>query len=294
VALTLARARSGAIVIALLAIPLTLIRSCALGDARDASSFDRAVRRVGAPVEAGAGYAMSVVGSFFERWVFQARMVEERDQLDVENRDLRRQLRQLARLEDENRQLRRSLQMRDQVPEDLLAASVTGTEQSPVFRVVKISLDRGAGYVRRGMAVIAPDGVVGRVERTYDAHSDVKLITDPSSRVAVEVARTHEPGILEGLGEDLCRVRLPSEPPVVEGDVIQTSGADDLFPKAHPIGRVSRVDKRPDAQIVDVIPSVRFDRLDMVWVVLAHAPAPDPDAGAPRAEQPSRGLLPVR
>ena len=65
---------------------------------------------------------------------------------------------------------------------------------------------------------------MGRVDRAYDEHSDVKLITDPASRVAVEIARTHEPAILEGMGEDLCRLRVPSAQPVVEGDMVQTSG----------------------------------------------------------------------
>ena len=31
-----------------------------------------------------------------------------------------------------------------------------------------------------------------------------------------------------------------------------------------------------------------------VWVVLAHAPKPDPEAGKPQARTPSRGVLPVQ
>src|SRR5690606_4255450 len=144
-----------------------------------------------------------------------------------------------------------------------------------------------------GMAVIAADGVVGRIERTFDEHSDVKLITDPGSRVAVEIARTHEPAILEGLGEDVCTLRVPSAQPVVEGDLVQTSGADDLFPKGHPIGRVIAVEQRADVQVVQVIPSVRFDRLDMVWVVLANAPPDDPEAGNTRPLNPAQGLVAI-
>lgn len=291
-AITLSSVRSAAIAGLLLGIPITLLYGTTT-DARDAGPFDRAVRRVGAPLESGVGYAASVVGSFFERWVFQAEMLADKEDLEAENREYRRRLRELARLEDENRQLRRSLQMRDQVPEDLLSAEVTGGEQSAFFRVVKVRIDRGFRYVRPGMAVIAPDGVVGRIERAYDEHSDVKLITDSGSRVAVEIARIHEPAILEGLGEDSCRLRVPSAQTVVEGDLVQTSGADELFPKGHPIGRVVAVETRADMQVVEVVPTVRFDRLDMVWVVLANAPPADPNAGVKPAHRPAQGLLPV-
>jgi len=291
-AITLSSIRSAALLAVLLGVPLTLLYGTVTGS-RDASPFDRAVRRIGAPLEAGAGYAAGVVGSFFERWVLQAQMIEEKDRLEGENRELTRRLRELERLEDENRQLRRALQMRDQVPEDLLSAEVTGGEQSAFFRVIKVRIDRGGRYVRAGMAVIAADGVVGRIERTFDEHSDVKLITDPGSRVAVEIARTHEPAILEGLGEDVCTLRVPSAQPVVEGDLVQTSGADDLFPKGHPIGRVIAVEQRADVQVVQVIPSVRFDRLDMVWVVLANAPPDDPEAGNTRPLNPAQGLVAI-
>lgn len=293
-AVSLRDIRSGAIIVALLGIPILLLRST-VQDPHHMNGFDRAVHRIGAPLEAGVTYSARWVGSFFERWVFQARMLEEKQALEEQTREQKRQLVELAQLREENRQLRRALQMRDQVPEDLLSAAVTGVEQSPFFRVVKISVDRGDDYVRPGMAVLAPDGVVGRINRTHAEHADVMLITDPESKIAVEVARTRCPGILEGAGEDVTKVRIIScDEPVVEGDVIQTSGVDDLFPKGHPVGRVVTVDRKVDAQLVDVVPSVRFDRLDMVWVVLANAPAADPQAGKPRARVPARGLGPMR
>jgi len=275
VAVSFRNIRSGAVIVLLLGIPIVLLRST-VQDPHHMNAFDRAVHRIGAPLEAGVTYSARWVGSFFERWVFQARMLEDKQALEEQTRDQKRQLVELAQLKEENRQLRRALQMRDQV-------------------VVKISVDRGDSYVRPGMAVLAPDGVVGRINRTNAQHSDVMLITDPESKIAVEVARTRCPGILEGAGEDMCKVRIIScDEPVLEGDVIQTSGVDDLFPKGHPVGRVATVERKVDAQLVDVVPSVRFDRLDMVWVVLANAPQADPQAGKPRARVPSRGLGPLR
>ena len=282
------------LVLILLGIPVLLLRSAAQEPHR-LSSFDRAVRRIGGPLEAGLGYAATTVGSFFERWLLQARLQEINSELSAENRELRLRLRELLRIEEENRELRRSLQMRDKVAEDMLAAEVTAFEQSPYFRVLKIVLDRGDRFVRPGMAVLADTGVVGRIDRVADDRSDVMLITDPRSKVAVEVARTRAAGILEGVGEDACAVVVASETPAQVGDLIQTTGADDLFPKGHPVGQVVKVEELVgDQQRLSVLPAVRFDRLNMAWVILASAPAPDTMADQRQRPGAARGLQPLR
>jgi rod shape-determining protein MreC len=287
-------ARSALLVAVLLGVPVLLLRA-ATQDPQGLSSFDRAVRRVGGPLEAGVSYAAGTVGRFFERWVLQARLQQENEDLTADNRELRRQLRALASVEDENRELRRSLQMRDKVPEDMIAAEISGVEQSPYFRVVKLTIDRGSGYVRPGMAVITDAGVVGRIDRADEHHADVMLLTDPRSRVAVEVARTRAPGILVGADEDSCTVDIPADFATQVGDFIQTSGVDELFPRGQPVGQVAEVeDVAGDQQRVRVIPAVRFDRLDMVWVVLASAPPPDPNADTARKPPLAAGLGPIR
>ena len=140
-----------------------------------------------------------------------------------------------------------------------------------------------------------PDGVVGRINRTGPAHSDVMLITDPESKIAVEVARTRAPGILAGEDEDTCTVHIPSDFPVQVGDIIQTSGVDELFPRGQPVGSVVRVEEVVGGQQrVQVVPAVRFDRLDMVWVVLASAPPPDPSADTARKPPLAAGLGPLK
>ena len=286
--------RNALLAVLLLGIPVLLLRS-AVQEPQGLSGFDRTVRRIGAPLEAGISYAAGSVGRFFERWVLQARLQEDNEKLEADNRKLRLELRALQAVEEENKELRRSLQMREKVPEDMIAAEISGVEQSPYFRVVKLQIDRGEAFVRPGMAVIADAGVVGRIDRAEATHADVMLITDPRSKVAVEVARTRAPGILAGEDEDTCIVHVASDFPVHVGDIIQTSGVDELFPRGQPVGQVVRVEEVVgDQQRVHVVPSVRFDRLDMVWVVLASAPSPDPAAAEPRKSPQAAGLGPLR
>ncbi len=290
---SLRRLRNVLLAAGLLGVPVLLLRS-SLQDPHHLSGFDRTVSRIGAPLEAGVRYATASVGRFFERWVMQARLQADNETLASENRELRRELRALQAVEEENRELRRSLQMRENVAEDMIAAEISGIEQSPFFRVVKLQIDRGAAFVRPGMAVLADAGIVGRIDRAEADHADVMLITDPRSKVAVEVARTRAPGILAGETEDRCLVHISADFPVQVGDLIQTSGVDELFPRGQPVGQVIRVeDVVGDQQRVHVIPSVRFDRLEMVWVVIASAPPPDPSDPARKPPQ-AAGLGPIR
>ncbi|MGB1274296.1 MAG: rod shape-determining protein MreC [Nannocystaceae bacterium] len=294
-AVSLRSVRNTSLVLVMLTVPILLLRS-ASQEPHQLNGFDRSLRRIGGPLEAGVSYSTATVAGVFERWVMQAKLQDENLGLTGENRELRLKMRELLRVEEENRELRRALQLRERVPEDLLSAAIIGYEQSPLVRVVKLKLDRGSSFVQPGMAVLSDAGVIGRIHRTADDFSDVRLITDPRSKLAIEVARTRAPGILEGAEEDLCIAHIiPSDDPVQEGDVIQTSGADEMFPRGHPVGQVIKVEQLVgDQQRVEVVPLVRFDRLNMVWVVLARAPAPDPQAERPPPPIAAHGLQPLR
>lgn len=293
-AVTLRSVRNGVIILGLLGIPLVLLRSSAL-DPHHMSAFDRSVRRIGAPLEAAMSYSAGMLGSFFERWVLQARVQDQNEELAAENRELRQRLREMGGLLEENKQLRRALQMRERVPEDMIPAERIGVDQSPFFRVLNIRIDRGSTYARPGMAVLSPDGIVGRVDKIFDDYSDVMLITDPRSRIAVELARSRAQGILHGNQENGCVVDVPKDYEVEEGDLVQTSGVDELFPKGHPVGRVTAIEQLVgDQQRLHVVPAVRFDRVDVVWVVLATAPKPDPDADLSASTPGAIGIQPVR
>jgi rod shape-determining protein MreC len=223
-----------------------------------------------------------MLGGFFERWVLQSRLQDANEELAGENRDLKQRMRDLAQLEEENAQLRRALQMRERVPEDMIPAE-------------RVGVDRGKNVAEPGMAVLAPDGVVGRIDKSFDDYSDVMLITDARSKLAVEVARNHAQGILVGDSEDNCLVEVSKDYDVQVGDIVQTSGVDELFPKGHPVGQVVGIEQLVgDQQRLRVMPSVRFDRIDVVWVVLAAAPAADPAAEHVQTLQQARGLVPIR
>src|SRR5262249_29461394 len=174
-----------------------------------------------------------------------------------------------------------------------------GADINAFFRVARLRLDRGEGEVQAGMAVLAPEGAVGRVARVYGAWCDVALLVDPKSSIDVVISRTSGKGLLRGAGaRDRYRATLEFEAPeeaVREGDLVVTSGLGGAFPRDVPVGKVVKVGRRDVGlfQTAEVEPAVDFARLDQVLVVVAPPPPEEPEA--PRKErrgEPARGAGP--
>ena len=126
-----------------------------------------------------------------------------------------------------------------QNPSKTLAATVfsSGLGSGKVVYV-----DRGSvSGVMREMAVITPDGIVGKVSQVYPTASQVLLITDTDFAAGVVSAKTHVHGTLKG-GSPLCKVdQVPFEEKVDPGDWFYTSGDDRIFPRGLPVGVVKSV-----------------------------------------------------
>jgi rod shape-determining protein MreC len=158
-------------------------------------------------------------------------------------------------------------------------ASGAGAGSKVVF------VDRGSvAGVEKGMAVITPDGIVGKVIAAFPIASEVVLITDSSFAAGVISQKNRVHGILKGQGYGVCRVdRVQSEEKVEAGEWFYTSGDDRVFPKGMPAGQVKAV--RPGSPFQDIIvePSGLQNGLEEVLIVLegAHQQIPDlPSAGA--------------
>jgi rod shape-determining protein MreC len=178
---------------------------------------------------------------------------------------------QLVELKLSNTRLRELLEFQKTIANRVIAAEVIGKDPSPWFKTIII--DKGIDdQVRKGMAVVIPDGVVGQVINASSHYSKVLLITAHNSSADALVQRTRARGIIQGGATGRCVFKYVLRKHDVQiGDRVVTSGLDDVFPKGLSIGQVSRVVK-PDAGIfqeVAVIPYVDFEKLEEVLVVLS-------------------------
>ena len=181
---------------------------------------------------------------------------------------LEQELDRLAEVGLENGRLRALLDFRETLQGDLLTARVIGRDASDVSRT--LTIDRGeSDGVARGAAVLAPQGVVGRVFLVSRHAARVLLVSDHNSGIDAFVQRTRARGIVQGTVDAGCALKYVKRTEDVQvGDTLVTSGLDGIFPKGMPIGRVTAIDKRGQGlfQSADVAPRVDFDQLEEVLV----------------------------
>jgi len=169
-------------------------------------------------------------------------------------------------------------------PSKTLAARVIAAGAGANSQVV--FLDRGSGAgVERGMGVVTPDGIVGKVIAAYPTASEVMLVTDPEFAAGVVSQKNHVVGTLKGQGQSMCRVDyVPPEEKVELGEMFYTSGDDRIFPKGFPAG-IARV-VRPGSPYQEILvePTGIARGLEAVLIVMegVHQAIPEaPPANAP-------------
>jgi rod shape-determining protein MreC len=158
---------------------------------------------------------------------------------------------EMSKLKIENQFLRTELNTADRVkalaaferesPSRLLAARIIGAAISATNKIVL--LDRGSNSeVEKGMAIITPDGIVGKVLEAYPTASQALLVTDPEFAAGVVSQKNHIRGILRGVGSGKCKVdNVQNEEKVDVGEEFFTSGDDRIFPRGLPVGKADVV-----------------------------------------------------
>ncbi len=271
------RFRDAAIAIVLLALPFFVLRAN-LRDPSKANFVDRWLLSLSAPVQWLAVRSASGASAIIEEYVYLVDVEAENDRISYENARLKQRIRDLEELERENVRLRGMLALRTELPGETISARVIAKDISPLFRVIRVRLDRGRDdRVKSGMPVVTTEGLVGQISRVSDRYADVMLTVDEGSAVDVVVQRTGSRGILAGTGEsDTYKSRIQyllRADEVRVGDVVYTSGLGRRFPPNLKVGTITNVEKRDFGlyQQVEVTPSVSFSRLDEVFVLTAGA-----------------------
>lgn len=156
-----------------------------------------------------------------------------------------------------------------------LAAQAIGSSGSDSSQVFYIDKGEDEG-LRRDMAVVTPDGIVGKVREVYPHTAQVLAINDPSSGAGVILEKTRIRGILRGNASgQLMVVDILKDDRIKPGEQVLTAGGDLIFPRGLPVGVVESVRPDPDRDsFVDVIvkPAAHLDRLDEVLVITSTEP----------------------
>jgi rod shape-determining protein MreC len=196
------------------------------------------------------------------------RLRAELDQLRLRTRDLESQAAEAQRL----RVLLDFRQAHSDTP--MLAAQVIGASADPTSHILFIN--RGErDHLRRNMAVITPDGIVGKVVEVFANNTaQVLLINDKESGVGVLFADTRTHGVVKGTGDpEPLMDYVSNDEKVHAGQIVVTSGEDRIFPKDLPVGVVDEAKQGNTFQVIRVRPAVRLDRLEDVLILLSRQDA---------------------
>jgi len=176
----------------------------------------------------------------------------------------------LKEMELSNERMRQLLGFQASLKRQVVAAEVVGKDPSAWFRTVIINKGKNSG-VKKGMPVVTPAGIVGLIMDASGQFSKVLLIIDQNSAVDALVQSTRARGIIKGEPSGGLRFEyILRRHDITKGEVVISSGLDNVYPKGLRIGYVQQVEK-PDAGIfqdVLVTPYVDFEKLEEVLVVL--------------------------
>jgi rod shape-determining protein MreC len=193
----------------------------------------------------------------------------------AENRQLKDQIEQLrleqVRLNEDAVQAHRLqalLAFKEQYIAKTVAAQVIGSSGSDSSRMLYIDKGEDQG-LKRDMAVITADGIVGKVLQVFPSVSQVLLINDQSSGVGTILEKSRLQGFLKGTATgEVVLEGVMSDEQVAPGERVLTSGGDQIFPKGLPVGTVTKVGTGKDLFLnIQIKPAVNLGKLEEVLVV---------------------------
>jgi rod shape-determining protein MreC len=153
-------------------------------------------------------------------------------------------------------------------------AQVIGTSGMEQSRT--ISIDKGSrDGVKVDMAVITPDGIVGKIKDVGPLSSQVLLVNDRESGAGVILQGSRLQGILRGTPQGELRVSdVMSDENIQVGEQVITSGGDRIYPKGVPVGTVISVTPDHDNDpflAIKIKPAANLARLEEVLIVTKGA-----------------------
>ena len=186
----------------------------------------------------------------------------------------------LKELEVENQHLGELLELRDVLGAKAVAANVIGSDATGISRTLILSSGTDDGLAP-GMAVLANQGVVGKIIAASPHASRVLLINDHNSALDGFDQRTRARGIVAGLVDDGVMLKYADRSQDIRaGDTIVTSGLDGIFPRGLLVGTIQSVHREGPGLFlgVRIAPAVDFRELEQVLILTQPPPHLDDQA----------------
>uniref|UniRef100_C5D5H5 Cell shape-determining protein MreC n=1 Tax=Geobacillus sp. (strain WCH70) TaxID=471223 RepID=C5D5H5_GEOSW len=182
---------------------------------------------------------------------------------------------QVQTLKKENERLRALLNKKESL-RDFIPIQATVIGRNPDRWQETVIVNKGQQHgVKKDMAVITPEGLVGKVQHAAQFTSTIQLLSasDQKNRISAYVqGKENVFGLIEGYDEKrraLLLKEIPFDAKIKKKQKVLTSGLGGIFPKGLVIGEVMEVvpDQYGLTKMVYVKPAANFYDIDDVIIV---------------------------
>lgn len=172
---------------------------------------------------------------------------------------------------EENNFLREQLKFSQTMNYRFIIANVIGKNVSGVQNSLVLDVGGNNG-LKVGQPVLGEQGVlIGKINKVEKNRAFMLIINDDLSRVAAKIqGMTKTMGIVEGeFGLGIKMRLIPQNETINEGDLVVTSGLEELVPANLVIGQIEKITKEPEDlfQEAAIKTSVDFSKITMVNIV---------------------------
>jgi len=243
------------------------------------------------PVQRAVNMPLSAAAHVGEFFVSQAQLKQENAELRSRELAQSARLARLNTLEQELLQLKALNSLRLGNAQGGKLGEVLYTARDPFS--YKIIIDKGMdANLSAGLPVVDERGLLGQVTRVQPLTAEVTLIIDKNQMVPVRNQRTGQRSLLYGYGGGVEVRYLPATADIQPGDLLVTSGIDNLYSEGIPVARVTRVDRPAGASFARVlcqsIAGVQSSRYVLILpprAALPPRPEPAPQPAKPKKKK---------
>jgi rod shape-determining protein MreC len=223
------------------------------------------------PVQRAGVWTIDEISGAWRHYIGLRNTTKENEKLRAELDRLRLRNAQLEGRSAEADRLAALLMFRDTHSNTpMVAARVISSSADAASRTIFIDRGQSDG-LRRNMAVITPDGVVGKVIEVYKNTAQVQLLNDRDGGAGALLSTSRIQGPVVGTGEPTLLMKyVANDDTVAVGEPVLTSGQDRIFPKDLPVGTVSEVKAGNPFKQIRVKPAAHLDSLEEVLVLLSQ------------------------
>ncbi len=212
--------------------------------------------------------------SSYPQWVFLQKSAQR--QLETENSQLRRQIeRDAILIKQQNNHGYdileiESLRSQPKLYDDFKVILARGVIDVNYLINNKLLIDQGANNkIEVGNTVVNKEGVIGQIGLVSPTNAQVMLITNPDYKVYVQNSVSKSMMLIQGVGNNNLTVKYMNKNDKTKiGDILVTTGLDDVYPANLPVARVTKVfyeNNGFNAALCE--PVVNFNKLQYVLVL---------------------------